>query len=79
MGNNEISTIRKEITDWVSELDDENMLALLNSIKLSQASSNDWWNEITESDKLKINQGLSDLKSGRTVSSEQFWDELQRK
>jgi hypothetical protein len=33
----------------------------------------DWWDELSESQKAQINEGLHDAKNGRTMSSEEFW------
>lgn len=39
-------------------------------------TNKDWWNDISESQRQNINQGIKDVEEGRTVSSEEFWKRL---
>jgi predicted transcriptional regulator len=36
----------------------------------------DWWDELSEQQKAHIQEGLEDTRSGRTMSSEEFWKRL---
>ena len=36
----------------------------------------DWWDELSESQKQHINEGLADVENGRVMSSAEFWDRL---
>ena len=37
---------------------------------------NDWWDEISEAEKLSIERGLEDIKNGKTKPISKLWDEL---
>jgi len=39
-------------------------------------TNKDWWNDISESQKQNINEGIKDVEERRTVSSEEFWFKL---
>jgi predicted nucleotidyltransferase len=39
-------------------------------VKDSKTTNNDWWNDLTETQKSGIERGLSDIKEGRTRSHE---------
>jgi len=36
----------------------------------------DWWDELSETQKAQINEGLEDVKNGRILSSAEFWARL---
>lgn len=77
MSTAEFNLLREELSKWVGSLNDSNLLHLLNSIKLSRGSSNgDWWDSLSEQEKNNIKLGLKDLEEGNTISSENFWKEL---
>jgi predicted transcriptional regulator len=60
---------------WIEQLSDTSTLAFLEGLKDSKTDK-DWWNNISESQRQHINEGLSDAKAGRTVSSTEFWNRL---
>jgi len=37
-------------------------------------SSNNWWEELTPADKRDIDLGEEDLKQGRTLTDQEFWE-----
>lgn len=53
-----------ELIQWLSELTDENMLARIKALR----SEKDWYDEIPESTKEAIEEGLTDIKKGNTKS-----------
>jgi hypothetical protein len=71
----EIKQTKSNLIAWIEQLSDTNMLSFLESLKNSK-SDNDWWNELSESQKNHINEGLSDDENGHTVSSSEFWNKL---
>ncbi|MDR1130322.1 MAG: hypothetical protein LBK96_05020 [Prevotellaceae bacterium] len=52
---------------WITELDDEMTLNVLDIIK-EQSTCENWWNHISGAEKASIEKGLSDFGEGRTVS-----------
>ena len=50
---------------------------MLNSVKLSsECKSADWWDELTENDRLNILNGIKDYQKGNTLESNEFWNGL---
>ncbi len=77
MSTSEFNTTKKELVGWIESLKDDAIVGLLNSVKLSsEGKSGDWWNELTESDKVNILAGIKDFEQGRTMSSKDFWENL---
>lgn len=68
---------KKELIQWINSINDNRLLNLLNTIRLSRKSEpNDWWNELSELEKESIQRGISDFEEGRTISSEDFWNRI---
>lgn len=68
---------KKELVSWVESLNDDSIIALLHSMKLSsEGKSGDWWDELTESDRVNILSGIRDLEQGQTMNSKEFWKEI---
>ena len=77
MSTTEMNNTKKELVGWVKSLTDDSILGLLNSVKLSsEGKSADWWEELTESDKVNILNGIRDYQNGDTMESKEFWNGL---
>ena len=77
MSTAEMNNTKKELVGWVKSLTDDSILGLLNSVKLSsEGKSADWWEELTESDKVNILNGIRDYQNGNTMESKEFWNGL---
>jgi len=77
MLKSESDLLKKEITDWVQSIDDQHLLNLLSTIKVSTKNiDQDWWEELTENQKENIRLGMQDFEEGKMMSSEQFWENL---
>lgn len=69
--------MKKELIGWIKSLTDDSLVVLLNSVKLSsEGKSSDWWDELTESDRVNILSGIRDYQQGETLDSEEFWNGL---
>lgn len=67
--NESQSNIEKEkleIIKWITSLKDETSLERIKLLKDKKYS--DWWDEITADEKSAIEQGIKDMKSGKTKS-----------
>jgi predicted transcriptional regulator len=53
-----------EIIKWVTNLKDNTAIERLRMLR-SHPRKADWWNEITEEEKLAIDAGIADIKAGR--------------
>ncbi len=77
MSTTELNNTRRELVDWINSLEDNSLLRVLNSVKLSNESgTSDWWQELSESDKENITLELKNFEDGRTLDSKQFWKDL---
>jgi hypothetical protein len=71
----EIKKTKSDLIAWIEALSDVNLLTVLNGLKDSQ-SEKDWWDDLSENQKRRINEGLEDARNGRVMSSEIFWKKL---
>lgn len=62
-----LEAIKLELIEWVTQLNDSDMLDLLKSMKESQESEQDWWQDLTEVQKESIDRGLKDIEEGRVI------------
>ena len=77
MSTAELKNTRKELVGWIKSLTDDSILGLLNSVKLSsEGKTTDWWEELTESDRVNILSGIREYQQGDTMSSQDFWNGL---
>jgi hypothetical protein len=71
----EIKQTKLSLMAWIEQLSDTSTLAFLEGLKESK-SGIDWWDNISESQRKHINEGLNDAKAGRIVSPPEFWNRL---
>ena len=62
--------IKLELIEWLTNLDDDETIEYLKIVKDSKSVDNDWWDDLPEYQKQGIEQGLNDIKNGRTTSHE---------
>ncbi|MBS7788296.1 hypothetical protein KIH23_13390 [Flavobacterium sp. CYK-55] len=61
-----IQSKKLELIQWLSTIED---LSVLNKIiDLKKQENKDWWNSISENEKLSIEKGLQDAEAGKLVS-----------
>ncbi len=65
-------TVKLELIEWLTQLDDIETIEYLKIIKDSKTSDNDWWNDLTDTQRQGIERGLSDISQGKTVSHEEM-------
>ncbi|NJB35799.1 hypothetical protein [Croceivirga sp. JEA036] len=77
MSTSELNKTKKELVGWIQSLTDDSILGLLSSVKLSsEGKTSDWWEELTESDRVNILNGIRDYRQGETMKSSDFWNGL---
>lgn len=67
-----VKSEKQNLIDWISSLEDEEVIETIKDFKESYFSKRDWWNEISEEEKNSIDRGLKDAEEGRVISYEQF-------
>lgn len=71
MGN---EAIKLELIQWLTQLDDKDILSYLKVVKDSKSLNKDWWEFLSESQKGGIERGMDDIENGRTVSHAEIKD-----
>lgn len=71
----ELKKTRTKLISWIEQLSDPNVLDFLNGIMQSNTEK-DWFDELSLTQQSYLNEGLEDMKNGKVVSSEQFWNKL---
>ncbi|MDR9418346.1 hypothetical protein [Gracilimonas sp.] len=69
------NAVREELAEWISKPGNEDLFETLKLIKETETSGNDWYEDLTGPDKESITKGQKDHKEGRTLSSQEFWNE----
>ena len=70
-------SIKHELIEWLSKLDDRSILTSLLLFKKS-AESGDWSDNLTKEQLESLQRGLSDLEHGNVISSKDFWSSYGR-
>ena len=64
------TTEKLHIIQWIAGLKDKTVLSKIKKLKDSTKPS-DWWDEISNAEKLSIERGLKDIKEGKIKSHTQ--------
>jgi hypothetical protein len=75
MSTAELNRKKLDLIAWINRLSDENTIEFLYGLKKSK-SKNDWWDELSENQKEKLQNGIDDIENGNVISSTEFWKEL---
>ena len=75
MQRSELNKKKLDLIDWINQLSDKNTIELLDNLK-SATSKDDWWDELSDNEQKKLQNGMNDVKKGNVISSAQFWKEL---
>jgi hypothetical protein len=71
----ELNQKKLELIAWINRLTDAHIIEFLEGLKSSK-SSDDWWDELSISQKQLLQKGLDDIDKGNVVSSSEFWNKL---
>jgi predicted transcriptional regulator len=61
---------KQELITWIENLNDRRTLQFLQMLKNSQ-TEDDWWDDLPQTVKDSIDQGLEDIKAGRITPHEE--------
>ena len=70
-------SIKSELIDWLSKLDDQSILASLLQFKKS-TEAGDWADNLSQDQVESLQRGLSDMENGNVISSKDFWNSYGR-
>lgn len=65
-----------KLVEWLIGLKDEAVISKLKKIKKDHFMHTDWVSEISETEKLLIEEGLKDLEVGKTYTHKQVLKEI---
>jgi hypothetical protein len=68
-----IQTLKYEIIEWITRTNDNSLLKTLKSIKDSNASTTDWYNDLSNEEIESINRGIKNHEKGEVLTSKEFW------
>jgi hypothetical protein len=68
----DLNSTKLELIKWISNLNDDKVLDLINSFRISKTDK-DWWNDLSNQQKRDIELSLKELNEGKGISSEAFW------
>lgn len=69
---------KKELVDWLNNLEDPELVRIIKSIKESSESPISW-NKLPEEVKAGIQRAEEDFKHGRFKSSEEIWKKYEHR
>lgn len=75
MSSAEINEKKLDLIAWINQLSDVNLISFLDGIRSSRANE-DWWEELSDSQKNVIMKGLQDAEKGNLITSTEFWQQL---
>jgi CTP:phosphocholine cytidylyltransferase-like protein len=64
----DIGTKKLELIEWLIRLQDNSLIDYLNSLKESESSTSDWWDDLSIDQIKSINRGIKDIDEGRIHS-----------
>lgn len=64
------------IINWISSLQEEDVLSRMEAI---QREKGDWWDALNEEDKAAVNEGLEQLDRGAYLTREQVRERIKNK
>lgn len=75
----DIQLEKYKLVEWLIAQDNEELIAKIKNFKDSLAENSDWLYEISETEKLFIEAGLKDIKTGSTYTNEEVIQEINQK
>lgn len=70
--------IKLELIQWLTSLEDSQMLQSLFHFKNIQ-NKTDWWDQLSDNQIKEIKKGINDIKKGKTVPGSIVWQKYGRK
>jgi len=71
----EVKETKSNLISWIEGLSDINLLNALDRLRTANISK-DWWDDLTESQKQYLEEGLKEAENGDVYTSEVFWQKL---
>ena len=75
MSSHELNKIKLDLIGWINHLTDENLISILEGIRVSRLNG-DWWDQLSREQREIILKGLQYADQGKLISSKEFWKKL---
>jgi len=75
MSTTDLNKKKLDLIAWINQLSDKNTIEFLDNLKRA-TSKDDWWDELSDNEQIKLQNGMNNIKEGNVISSAQFWKEL---
>lgn len=75
MSTTDLNKKKLDLIAWINQLSDKNTIEFLDNLKRA-TSKDDWWDELSDNEQIKLQNGMNGIKKGNVISSAQFWKEL---
>jgi hypothetical protein len=72
-----IQAEKRQLIAWMTELNDPAILAQLKAFK--KANEEGWWDLVSDTEKLAIEQGIAELDAGHGISHDEVMCEVKAK
>ena len=72
----DIQLEKYKLMEWLVSLKDEAIITKLNAIKTNISNSNEWAEDISNTEKALINSGLKDIENQNTLSHKDVMKEI---
>jgi len=66
----DLTTKKLELIEWLIKLKDQPLVDYLETIKDSVSREEDWWDQLTDTQKESIQEGIKDIEEGRFQTHE---------
>ena len=63
-----IQAEKLKLIEWLAGLTDASLIEKIKFLKENQAAKTDWWEEISETEKQAIDEGLADAAKGNVIA-----------
>ena len=63
--------LKLELIEWLTHLDDDDTISYLKIVKDSSETGSDWWQDLSDEQKLGIEKGLRDIDAERVTPHDQ--------
>jgi len=68
-----IETLKHKIIEWITKTSDNALLNTLKSLKDSNTTTEEWYDEMREEEIDSINRGIKNHENGEVLTSKEFW------
>lgn len=69
--NKNIVKDKLEVIQWITTLEDETLIEKLKLLMENASKKSDWWEQISETEKNAIDEGIEEVKAGKIVPQEE--------